>query len=461
MSTREQTSDIPNNPGDDSIADADEIENIDQQASISVRGKGLIYDFKIRIDAEELDEELNCKRNKDGFINQIEFENNIWKYQYQRDTTEGLKIYYKCSPITHKCQSMLYLINVSDKIKIYLSHIDHTHETKAIRGIKPHIKEAINKLYDLGTKLPRNILRALAKDGIEQPTRMQLSNHLNLYKKKKSQFDSNHINVAELEAWCQNISEIPEDLDQAFCAKFEKRIHSDQLNFFRRRLLESAQKANHVHADATYKLISEGFPVILIGTTDRQKRFHPLGLSITYNEKGDDFAFGFNSIKESAAKINDFEYKPNILIADGAEAISNGFNDAFPSFEKRVMCFAHVIRNIDSQLNRFITPTQKKVKYHLRKEILLLQLCESEPIFDKACELFLNKWRRINSVLINNFLAYFEDQWLRGLKGWFEGFAHGVPSQNNANEAWNRVIKEESKKLKLKLYKNKLRMLKL
>ena len=51
------------------------------------------------------------------------------------------------------------------------------------------------------------------------------------------------------------------------------------------RLLNVASISLHVHADATYKLIWHGFPVLIVGTTDMKKVFHPFGLDICSNEK--------------------------------------------------------------------------------------------------------------------------------------------------------------------------------
>ncbi|RNA13113.1 hypothetical protein BpHYR1_006678 [Brachionus plicatilis] len=75
---------------------------------------------------------------------------------------------------------------------------------------------------------------------------------------------------------------------------------------------------------------------------------------------------------------------------------------------------------------------------------MLLQLCESEEIFDAALQLFITKWRAHKSKLIDNFIDYFCREWTTRLKGWFEGYADGVPSKKNALESWNLIIKLES-----------------
>ena len=134
------------------------------------------------------------------------------------------------------------------------------------------------------------------------------------------------------------------------------------------------KKTKHITIDATNKLIFQGFPVLLFGTTDRRKHFHPFGIAITSNEAKADFQFVFESLKNISCQIfDDFDYSPSIVIADGDKAISNGFQAAFPlSFDRRVMCFAHVIRRIDAQLKSFVSPSQKAIKEQIRNDILFI-----------------------------------------------------------------------------------------
>ncbi|CAF3899707.1 unnamed protein product [Rotaria sordida] len=55
--------------------------------------------------------------------------------------------------------------------------------------------------------------------------------------------------------------------------------------------------SQHIHADATYKLIWQGFSVLMIGTTDFNKALHPFDLATCSNEKTTYFEFIFNSIQ--------------------------------------------------------------------------------------------------------------------------------------------------------------------
>ena len=61
------------------------------------------------------------------------------------------------------------------------------------------------------------------------------------------------------------------------------------------RLLKLANKADTINADATYKLVWNGSPVLINGHTDMDKKFHPIGLAICKHERGEEFEFIFNA----------------------------------------------------------------------------------------------------------------------------------------------------------------------
>ena len=173
-----------------------------------------------------------------------------------------------------------------------------------------------------------------------------------------------------------------------------------------------------------------------IGTTDMSKQFHPFGLGITLEETSKDFEFLFKSVSETSKKTDDFDYKPTVLIADNAPAITNGFVNAYINISKRVCCWAHVIRNIDIYLKP-IKNEQSKIQ--IRYDICKIQLSINEGLFKKALELFFIKWR--GDIQINNFLDYFENQWCLQNDGWYEGYSWGIPSHSNAIESTHKQMK--------------------
>lgn len=197
--------------------------------------------------------------------------------------------------------------------------------------------------------------------------------------------------------------------------------------------------------DATYKLTWQGFPLIVAGTVDKCKQFHPIAVCLSKKEDAHDYAFVFNAIRQAYKHHNPlYEYKPTQLLADAAQAITNGFMSAFTDIDKRIVCWAHVIRNIDDKLK---TISDKKIRFNIRTDICNLQLCPRADMFNTASKLLINKWKNHgDDEKVLDFLTYFQNQWLGDRNvGWYEGFSLGVPSTNNALESNNGVIKNDGK----------------
>ena len=204
------------------------------------------------------------------------------------------------------------------------------------------------------------------------------------------------------------------------------------------RLLRLGAKTTNVHADATYKLIWQGYPVLIIGFSDADRKMHPVGIAVTMKETQADFKFLFSSIAHGVDLVTSGEsvFAPTHLVSDAATAIKNGFTSAFghPP-EKTIMCWAHVVMNMDKQLIRI---KDKKTAAALREDIT--QLCPDEDAFHHATTLFLSKWESSNQA----FLEYFRGSWIDQNNTWYEGYAPGCPSTNNGLEAINQSIKRQN-----------------
>lgn len=83
-------------------------------------------------------------------------------------------------------------------------------------------------------------------------------------------------------------------------------------------LLKLATLATNFHADATYKLTSQGFPVLVVGTTDKAKRFHPFCMAISSSERKKDFVVLF---ERGVLTLYTFNIEPKALICDAAKSI--------------------------------------------------------------------------------------------------------------------------------------------
>lgn len=197
-------------------------------------------------------------------------------------------------------------------------------------------------------------------------------------------------------------------------------------------LLNMFKSVEKVCIDSTYKLNWCEFPLTILGTVDRSKKFHPIAFACTTNETVDDYAFVFDAVKNKIKQYFSTRFEPTTLISDAANAIRNAFYRIFPNATIDIMCFAHVLRNVDKQ--KFKSKNNKKL---IKEDIILLQQAPEKKIFFFMAKIFCAKWKPIEA----DFIKYFEKHWLGVHCNWFEGASVYTPSTNNAQEAVNNVIK--------------------
>ena len=115
----------------------------------------------------------------------------------------------------------------------------------------------------------------------------------------------------------------------------------------------------------------------------------------------------FQTLKLCTEKFFKVIYDPNILVADGASVITNGFKNVFRGSNFiRVMCWVHMLRNVEKRLNGDLS---------IHKDAILsanniLQKSISTMHFNYASGLFLAKWRAKDETPLNDFLIYFENE---------------------------------------------------
>lgn len=371
-----------------------------------------------------------------------------WSYSFKNKLVDGdVNIYYRCNKVKFRgeqCQASIYLHYPADSqnVNLYRSQLSHNcHDIleKARPRISVDVKQEIRKLVDFDSRIkPKAVLERLSQKGMEVPKKTLVNNYLAFLRKKK--LGSSTISLGELERILIEKSKIPTNDTDAFVAAYV--IEYEEPTFFRffvssKTLLALARNVKHIHADATYKLVWQGFPVLVVGTTDRNRQFHCFGIAVCVNEKTEDFEFLFSSLQKGVNKIFNEVMSPQILISDASESIHNGFKKVFGGNSTIIMCWAHMKRNVQKKAEQLVKP-----KEHIRdilSDLDKLQLCHTEDIFKKASECFLEKW-----VVQKQFVSYFRKQWLEINRNWYEGSGFLIPSTNNALESWNRVIKDEN-----------------
>lgn len=247
------------------------------------------------------------------------------------------------------------------------------------------------------------------------------------------------LKLGELMSWCQDHSDPPDEPHAPFvlnhwCEKNNGTGLKFRFIFTTLYLLNLFKSVDKVCIDSTHKLNWNEFPLTILGTVDRNKKFHPIAFACTTNETADDYAFVFNAVKTKIKQFFSMNFEPSILISDAADAIRNAFYRIFPNATTDIMCFAHVLRNVDKR--KFNSKNNKKL---IMDDISKLQQAFDEKSFKLMTELFCAKWKPVEK----EFIAYFEKQWLGIHCNWYEGAAMFTPSTNNAQEAVNGVIKRK------------------
>ncbi|CAF1047790.1 unnamed protein product [Didymodactylos carnosus] len=181
-----------------------------------------------------------------------------------------------------------------------------------------------------------------------------------------------------------------------------------------RQLLSACKYSSALAIDCTYKITWNELPLLIFGTSDLNRHFHPLGLCLisTY-ESADIFKTLFRVLKSSVPLIIQQPYDTHVM-ADGTAGIT--------SREHRKLV------------------VDKEKWLAIEKDIVSLQLVFNDHLFDSAASLMIMKWTAEKDP--DAFRKYVENQWLLSLPFWYEGSANLSPSTNNGLESLNHKIKQ-------------------
>lgn len=253
----------------------------------------------------------------------------------KRKTNETYAGIFTGEKFRHKCQKncpkeiFLLLHSDIDAVTVYLSENEHQHIDQD-KGLPKATMAKVEELLQ-NNVANSDILRTIQSLGLPQITDVQLRNFKSRY--TTEQLGKSNILLNELAQWCDAQKLIPEDLDTPFvaCSRFEvarktKEIERLNIVITTKRLLSFALKRKDILiCDATYKVIWQGFPVIVVGTVDFAKKFHPIAVMVTKTEQKSDLEFLFDTLRNSIYEIYNEDYEPEFLLADAAHACTNGF----------------------------------------------------------------------------------------------------------------------------------------
>lgn len=409
-------------------------------AANNVEKKRNKFQWTIESEWDDLDKALDFLEDQ-GFIN----------YDCS-DLKCGLKFYYRCKLVPKQRNQWcgkrytLYLPSNNKKMLLLRNQFEHDHDKVLDGTTRPpsdEIEEFILDLFKCGTTKISDVIRNLDyardKKGLFQsennPGTRQIEYMLKKFRKTEA---PPMIKLGDMINWCNLHNQFPSDVNDAFVFASDFSTFGDNLSFrfafSTPLLLEMLSHCTTICIDATYKLNWLGFPLVVLGTVDRAKHFHPLVYACCSQERTSDYEFVFESAKQAIKTHFGKDFQPETLIADGADAIRNGFYNVFEAAKLDVMCYAHVIRNCRKR--PFTSQNNKSL---ILEDIRMIQLAPNRPTFEMMTKLFCEKWEDIEP----DFTTYFEKEWLGAHCNWFEGAADYTPSTNNGLESHNATIKKK------------------
>lgn len=412
---------------------------------------------------------------------------NCWSYRGIYRSNKGKKTIYRCNKVTRKgpqCEAKLYTLhcieqmnvehsddeqggNIEQRDDIDIQNIEyyelyrckslHTHESLLNKSAKKVSDETKIKIIGMhkNKQAPVTISLSLRADRtiVEQPTLQQIKNIIAVYKNKEH--GRNPLTMRQLTDFVNKHTAIPNDEDNAFVVLFERSPSEEKKKFFRYfistvRLLKMAADAVNIHADSTHKITTEKLPLIVIGSTDVNKKFHFIGFTITSNETANDYEMSFKAVIQGVLQVTGKEFTPNALVCDGDAAIHNGWKKAFNQIDTMIiMCYAHVMSNIHRKY-KFV---DKKNRELVEADIRMLHKCPDERTFNYGCELFIEKWITTEKEVAQKI----EKSFFIKNSNWYIGCCYRTPKTNNSLERFNGEIKQQQtlhKKKPLKIFKN-------
>jgi hypothetical protein len=130
--------------------------------------------------------------------------------------------------------------------------------------------------------------------------------------------------------------------------------------------------------DCTYKLTWNDYDVLIAGTSDANHRFFPIALFlISDSESAVTYHQMFQSLDSASTRVNQIQFCPSYVLADGCPGISKAVAERFPH-ARRLMCWFHVTKAMKENRGKGFPQVEWK---KLEADINALQGSPTEVLF--------------------------------------------------------------------------------
>eukprot|EP00033_Pygsuia_biforma_P002545 GCRY01002816.1.p1 GENE.GCRY01002816.1~~GCRY01002816.1.p1 ORF type:complete len:651 (-),score=19.77 GCRY01002816.1:224-2116(-) len=395
--------------------------------------------------------QINQSWNK---VATVETEGDVFSYDCCDNSTWHKKTasIFRCSfsrKTGYCCKAQLKMVTSSDEngcfFQLYRNQHPHNHEFHNSTQLPQSIKDRLIQMQE-DYLTPAKMREKLQDDGFEVNDRRmsQIRNFLAYFRRNCG---GNMELLSGIHSWIVEHSYSPNiDDDCAFVLHHQLGDGTENrpllIVLSTKRLLEiPVLQATYgvspfVAIDATYKLVWNGFPFLVLGTHDVKGHFRAIATAISSNEKEESFVAFLNAVKNAIFEFHSFNWEAQVAISDAASSIRNALKRVFSNI-RIGMCWFHVCQNVKERLKTLLP--DEATRQVVKSNIYLLHCCHTKEEFEQGCRIVLAHWR---SQGFFEFANYFERQWVVAHSEWYCGFLKGFSSTNCATERRNRDIKE-------------------
>lgn len=147
-------------------------------------------------------------------------------------------------------------------------------------------------IFHILSNMPDDELRKehlYSNNGVDIPSVAQIETYIRNADKDIATIRNHVDKIKEL---CESMSALPEDEDEPFVMAYQVKSADDfNIVVSTRRLLHKFDRSHRRNIDGTYKLLRSGYPVLVMGLDDANRRYHPAILSISATERRKNTAF--------------------------------------------------------------------------------------------------------------------------------------------------------------------------
>ncbi|KAH9162218.1 hypothetical protein LEN26_001036 [Aphanomyces euteiches] len=196
------------------------------------------------------------------------------------------------------------------------------------------------------------------------------------------------------------------------------------------------------HWDATYKISSKAFPVLICGISDVARQFHPVAFFLLSKESQNEYTWAMNELQMIYDAVVGWPMKIKYTMADAAQApllSIQAFTDEL-GVEKILMCFYHCVANVKKRLAGASITMKGLVYRHLYN----MHYSRSEAEMRHHWAVAQDAWSRDAVLVQKGFVDYFSRQWILSEFSAWQVFhsPSGFATTNNPYETFNKHFKD-------------------